>query len=190
MIMVKTESSMLPLGTTAPAFHLPNSVSGEQLNFSQLQSDQATVVMFICNHCPFVVHIAEKLSQLARDYNAKGVQFIAISSNDINEYPDDAPDKMRTFAQDYNFCFPYLYDESQATAKAYHAACTPDFYIFDGEAKCCYRGRFDDSTPHNGNAVTGKDLCNAIDAMLTDKPVSHEQYPSIGCNIKWKETVG
>lgn len=185
--MSLTPSNMMPLGTTAPDFTLPDTISGKQMNLKELKSDKATVVMFICNHCPFVIHIREQLVKLAKAYQQQGVSFIAISANDIHNYPDDAPDKMTQMAQEFGFTFPYLYDESQQTAKAYLAACTPDFYIFDKALSCVYRGRFDDSTPGKDVAVTGKDLSQALDAVLAGQAASEEQHPSMGCNIKWKE---
>ena len=177
---------MLPLGTAAPDFTLPGTISGKTLTLSELAPHSATVILFICNHCPFVVHLAEKLSQVAKQYTNKGVQFIAISSNDIENHPQDAPDKMKRFAQQYDFCFPYLYDESQSVAKAYDAACTPDLYVFDQDLKLAYRGRFDASRPGNDVPVTGENLRQALDDLLAGQPVSVEQIPSAGCNIKWR----
>ncbi|MFN3234386.1 MAG: thioredoxin family protein [Gammaproteobacteria bacterium] len=184
--MVETASTMLPLGTQAPDFELLDTVTNEPLALSNLKSDQATVIMFICNHCPYVVHISDKLVELAKEYQQKGVNFIAISSNDVVTHPADSPNKMSTHAKDNGFTFPYLYDETQEVAKAYKAACTPDFYIFDGELKCAYRGRFDGATPKNNVPVTGDELRQALDNILTGKPVSDDQKPSLGCNIKWK----
>lgn len=183
--MALTPSNMLPLGTIAPHFSLPDTVSGETLSLRDLKSDRATVLMFICNHCPYVVHIREKLVELAKQYQANGVSFIAISSNNIKNYPADAPDKMAELAKSAGFTFPYLYDESQSVARAYQAACTPDLYVFDKQMKCVYRGRFDGATPGNNVPVTGQDLCSALDAMLANKPVLQQQLPSMGCNIKW-----
>jgi len=173
--MAVTPSNMLPLGTLAPQFTLPDTVSGEIMNLQQLKSDIATVIMFICNHCPFVVHIREKLVEIAAHYQSKGIHFIAISSNDVQNYPDDSPEKMKQFAADNGFTFSYLYDESQAVAKTYYAACTPDFYIFDKALKCVYRGRFDGATPGNKTPVTGEDLSRALDAILEEKPIPGEQ---------------
>lgn len=184
--MSLTVSSMLPLGTKAPDFSLPDTVSGKILSLQAIKSPVATVVMFICNHCPFVVHIQEKLVEMANVYQAKQVRFIAISSNDIENYPDDAPEKMKQVAVNFHYPFPYLYDESQAVAKAYHAVCTPDFFLFDSNLKLVYRGRWDDSRPSKDTPVTGKDLSAALDAVLAGKAVPAEQYPSMGCNIKWK----
>jgi thiol-disulfide isomerase/thioredoxin len=151
-----------------------------------VKSDMATVIMFICNHCPYVKHVSHELANLAKDYQAKGISFIAISSNDVETHPDDAPDKMKQTAHDWGLSFPYLYDETQEVAKAYQAACTPDFYIFDAELRCVYRGQLDDSRPNTDIPVTGKDLRAALDAILADEPVNPEQKPSMGCNIKWK----
>ncbi len=184
--MALTPSTMLPLATPAPAFSLPDTVSGRSLSLAELQSDRATVVMFICNHCPYVIHICDGLLQLARDYQARGVAFVAISSNDAANYPDDAPDKMAALATRLSFPFPYLYDESQAVARAYQAACTPDFFVFDGAMKLAYRGQLDDSRPGNGKPVTGADLRGALDALLAGRAVGEDQVPSVGCNIKWK----
>jgi peroxiredoxin len=184
--MALTPSTMLPLATLAPAFTLPDTVSGKVLSLAALQSDRATVVMFICNHCPYVIHIRDGLLQLARDYQARGVAFVAISSNDAANYPDDAPDKMAALAKQLNFPFPYLYDETQAVARAYQAACTPDFFVFDGAMKLAYRGQLDDSRPGNGKPVSGAALRAALDALLAGQPVAAAQVPSVGCNIKWK----
>jgi len=184
--MARTPSTMLPLGTRAPQFTLPDTVSGRTLSLAQLMSDKATVVMFICNHCPYVKHVQAELVRLARDYLPRGVAFIAISSNDAQDYPEDAPDRMRDVAQRLGYPFPYLYDESQAVARAYQAACTPDFYVFDRELACVYRGQLDDSRPGSGVPVTGADLRAALDAVLAGRPVAADQKPSVGCNIKWK----
>jgi len=185
--MALTPSNMLPLGTLAPAFNLPDTVSGQTKSLSELQSDQGTLVFFICNHCPYVIHILPELKRLAQDYQAKGISFIAISSNDVENYPDDSPEKMKELAQEEGWDFPYLYDEDQSVAKAYDAACTPDFYLFDGEAKLAYRGRLDDSRPNSGTPLTGADLRAALDAVLAKQAVSETQYPSAGCGIKWKK---
>ncbi|BDD12489.1 thioredoxin family protein (plasmid) [Fulvitalea axinellae] len=184
--MALTPSNMMPLGTEAPAFSLPDTVSGNVLTLDELASDKATVVMFICNHCPFVKNINEELVRVATRFGKRGVSFVAISANDAENYPEDAPDKMRQSAEDNKYPFPYLYDEDQSVAKAYDAACTPDFYVFDGDKKCVYRGRFDESTPGNSLPVTGNDLKVALEAVLEGKPVEGEQLPSMGCNIKWK----
>ena len=183
--MAETPSSMIPLGTPAPSFRLLDTRSGKQLTLEELKSNIATVIMFLCNHCPYVKHIQTKLVELAASYQTKGVTFIAISSNDVKFYPADAPDKMKAESEKHHYSFPYLYDETQEVAKAYHAACTPDFYVFDKNLACVYRGRFDDSTPGNQRLVTGTDLRNALDNILADKPVSADQKASVGCNIKW-----
>lgn len=177
---------MLPLGTEAPDFSLPDVVSGGNVSLSELDSEVATVIMFICNHCPYVIHIQEELLNVVKDYQPKGVKFAAISANDIENYPQDSPEKMKLLAEELGFTFPYLYDESQAIAKAYDAACTPDFYAFDKGRKLVYRGRLDESTPGNNKPLTGKDLRAALDHMLGGELVSEEQFPSMGCNIKWK----
>lgn len=187
--MVLTASNMMPLGTKAPDFDLLDTISGKTLSLQQLRSaDSATVIMFICNHCPFVVHIQEKIAEVANEYQRKGIHFIAISSNDISEYPEDSPQKMREVAEKMHYSFPYLYDETQEVAKAYHAACTPDFYVFDQNLKCVYRGRFDDSRPGKEIPVTGNDLKLALDAILNKTTPPREQYASMGCNIKWKNS--
>lgn len=184
--MARTPSNMLPLGTKAPQFELPDAISGKTFNLNELKSDKATVIMFICNHCPFVKHVDEGIVSLAKDYQSKGVSFIAISSNDVENYPQDSPELMKVEAEKVGYPFPYLYDETQAVAKAYDAACTPDFYVFDADLKCAYRGQLDDSRPGNGVPVTGKDLRAALDEILAGKEVSAPQIPSLGCNIKWK----
>ena len=186
--MAKTPSTMIPLGTIAPDFYLYDTVSEKNLSLAELKSSVATVVMFICNHCPFVKHIEDTVVSLAAAYGKKGVAFIAISANDIETYPQDGPLHMKALAIEKNFSFPYLYDQDQSVAKAYHAACTPDFFVFDQDLKCVYRGRFDESTPGNTIPVTGHDLQTALDAILTNTPVSETQFPSIGCNIKWRTT--
>ena len=184
--MSQTLSTMLPLGTPAPDFILPDTVSGRMMSLPELKSNLATVVMFICNHCPFVKHVQQELVRVANDYHRQGVSFIAISSNDIAAYPEDAPEKMREVATALAYPFPYLFDEAQEVAKAYRAACTPDFYVFDRDLKCIYRGQLDDSRPGNDIPVTGQDLRAALDNILQGKPVNPDQRPSIGCNIKWK----
>jgi thiol-disulfide isomerase/thioredoxin len=184
--MALTPSNMLPLGTFAPAFVLPDVVSGQQLSLQQIYSDKATVIMFICNHCPYVLHINEEIARLSKEYQAKGVAFVAISSNDATSVPEDAPDKMKLLVASEGFTFPYLYDETQIVAKAYDAACTPDFYIFDGKLQLAYRGRLDNSRPNSGIPLTGKDVRAALDAVLSGQMVSNVQFPSMGCNIKWK----
>ncbi len=185
--MAATETTQIALGFKAPGFTLPDTVSGKDVTLNDLTGEKATVVMFICNHCPYVIHVKDELVRLANDYQPKGVAFIAISSNDVENYPDDSPDKMKTFAKTNNFPFPYLYDESQEVAKAYDAACTPDFSVFDKNLKCVYRGQLDSSRPGNNQPVTGKDIRSALDNILAGVPVSSNQIPSIGCNIKWKK---
>lgn len=184
--MALTASNMLPLGSSAPDFTLPDAVSGEPLNLQQLRSPQATVVMFICNHCPYVQHVNPELVRVAHDYLPRGVSFVAISSNDAVSYPEDAPELMKQVAQAQGYPFPYLYDETQAVARAYQAACTPDFYVFDGALKLAYRGRLDSSTPGNQVPLSGADLRAALDALLAGGRPAEAQKPSMGCNIKWK----
>ncbi|MCB9423377.1 MAG: thioredoxin family protein [Ardenticatenaceae bacterium] len=186
--MAAVPSNMLPLGTIAPEFELLDVVSGEQLSLTSLQSEKATMIMFICNHCPYVKHVNNGLVKLVNDYQPRGVAFVAISSNDVESYPEDAPEKMKDVAAELGYSFPYLYDEDQLVAKAYQAACTPDFYVFDGDVKLVYRGQMDGSRPRNDVPVTGEDLRAALDAVLSGQPVSEEQRPSLGCNIKWKES--
>lgn len=185
--MALTPSNMLPLGTVAPGFSLLDTVSGKTLNLEQVRGTQATVVMFICNHCPFVRHVNSGLVQLANDYAAKGVGVVAIGANDAVTYPADAPERMTETARELGYPFPYLYDGTQAVAKAYQAACTPDFYVFDADLKLAYRGQLDDSRPGNNIPVSGKDLRLALNAILAHEPVSEHQKASIGCGIKWKK---
>lgn len=187
--MAETPSNMLPLGTTAPDFSLLNPLTNKKVNLADLKSEIGLVVMFICNHCPYVIHIRDELFDLAHEYQAKGINFVAINANDANNYPADAPDKMAATAQQYHLKFPYLYDETQAVAKAYQAACTPDFYVFDHALKCVYRGQFDDARPGNQAPVTGESLRQALDALLNNEAIDPNQYPSVGCNIKWKADV-
>ena len=184
--MAVTPSQMIPLGTKAPDFNLHDVVSGKVLNLSDLKSDKATVVMFICNHCPFVKHIIKEVINVANQYIPKGISFIAINSNDVEDYPEDSPANMKKLAGDLKFPFPYLYDETQEIAKAYDAACTPDFFVFDQSLSCVYRGQFDDSRPGNKIPVTGKDLKASLDSIISGEPVPQDQKPSVGCNIKWK----
>jgi len=184
--MVQTLSNMMPLGTTAPNFTLPDTVSGKQLSLQELRGEHATVIMFICNHCPFVKHIEDELVKLGMEYPAKGVSLIGISANDVENYPQDSPKKMKQLAESLGYKFPYLYDESQEVAKSYDAACTPDFYIFDKKLECVYRGQLDDSRPGNNIPVSGNDLRLALDAILSGGNVSANQKQSVGCNIKWK----
>jgi len=176
---------MLALGTTAPDFRLPDT-SGKLVSHGEFAGRPALLVMFICNHCPFVKHIRNELANIGRDYSARGVGIIAISSNDATNYPDDSPAKMKEEARTAGYNFPYLYDESQAVAQAYRAACTPDFFLFDRNHRLAYRGQLDDSRPGNGIPVTGKDLRAALDALVSGKSVTTTQTPSLGCNIKWK----
>jgi peroxiredoxin len=176
---------MLPLGTAAPNFSLPDA-DGKVVSLGDFKSSPALLVMFICNHCPFVKHVADELAKLGRDYQAKGAAIVAINSNDIVAHPDDAPAKMKEEVKARGYTFPYLFDETQAVGKAYHAACTPDFFLFDASQKLVYRGQLDDSRPQSGIPVTGRDLRAALDAVLAGKPVNSEQRASLGCNIKWK----
>jgi len=185
--MSLTATFSIDLGFSAPDFYLPDVVTGKNVSFHQVAGTKGTLVMFICNHCPFVVHVREQLIQLAIDYLPKGIGFVAISSNDVVNYPADGPDKMRELAIELKFPFPYLYDESQEVAKAYDAACTPDFSLFDSDIKCVYRGRLDGSRPGNDIPVTGEDLRRAIDAVVDNKKIDWPQMPSMGCNIKWKK---
>ena len=182
--MAAVNSTMLPLGTAAPDFSLPDT-NGRTVSLSDYKG-KPLVVMFICNHCPYVLHIREGLAQFGRDHQSRGAAVVAISANDAVSYPQDSPAQMKTEAEQAGYIFPYLHDETQAVAKAYRAACTPDFYVFDKQHKLAYRGQFDDSRPGNGQPVTGKDLRAALDAVLAGAPVSPTQKPSIGCNIKWK----
>jgi peroxiredoxin len=176
---------MLPVGTAAPDFKLPNT-DGKAISLADFKDQPALLVLFICNHCPYVKHIRAGLAQLARDYLPRGVAIVGINCNDVANYPEDSPAKMKEEAKSAGYSFPYLYDETQAVAKAYRAACTPDIYLFDKTRKLVYRGQFDDSRPGNGLPVTGEDLRAALDAVLANKPVSPNQKASMGCNIKWK----
>lgn len=185
--MAYTESNMLPLGTKAPDFELPEPATGKTVRLKDLLSDKATVVMFLCNHCPYVLYVNPEIVRVVADYQPKGVSFLGISSNDAENYPEDAPDKMAAHAKAVGYTFPYLYDENQDVARAYDAACTPDFYIFDGDGKLVYRGQLDASRPkRNPVPPTGEDLRAALDAVLEGKSVSEIQRPGGGCNIKWK----
>jgi peroxiredoxin len=177
---------MLPLGTPAPDFALPDVVSGKTVSLADFKDPPALLVMFICNHCPYVKHIQAGLAQMAEDFQTRGVAVVAISSNDAVNYPDDSPEKMKEEAQRAGYTFPYLFDESQLVARAYRAACTPDFFFFDGQRKLVYRGQMDDARRGNDLPVTGKDLRAAVDAVLGGKSVAPNQIPSLGCNIKWK----
>jgi len=184
--MAATPSTMMPLGTIAPSFTLPDTISGKTLSLSELKGKNATLVMFLCNHCPFVLHVNDELVRIAKSYQPKGVSFIAISSNDVENYPQDSPKLMKVQAEKVGYTFPYLYDESQDVARSYDAACTPDLFLFDKDLKCVYRGQLDNSRPKNDIPVTGKDLRAALEAVLSGGKVSENQVPSIGCNIKWK----
>lgn len=184
--MALKESNMLPLGTLAPDFLLPDTISGEQVHAHQTMNGQISVIMFLCNHCPYVIHVNPQITELAKEYQSQGVQFLAISSNDVVNYPQDGPDLMKKTAQQEGYTFPYLYDETQQVAKAYDAACTPDFYVFNKDMKLAYRGRLDGSRPGNDQTLTGEDLRNALDALINGKAIPDPQYPSAGCNIKWK----
>lgn len=184
--MVLTPSTMLELGTPAPDFELPDVVTGRVYTLNDFQDKDALLVMFICRHCPFVVHVRDELARLGRDYRDTPLGIVAISSNDAQAYPEDSPEKLREMAMELGFTFPLLYDEDQSVAKAYRAACTPDFFLFDGDRKLFYRGQLDDSRPGSDIPVTGADLRAAIDAVLAGRPAPAEQKPSMGCNIKWK----
>ncbi len=185
--MALTPSNMMPLGTTAPDFTLPDTVSGAHKQLAELAGPKGTVVAFICNHCPYVLHIEDTFAAIAREYETKGILFVAISANDAANYLADAPDKMRERAREKDFCFPYLYDESQQVAKAYDAACTPDLFLFDRELSLVYRGQFDDTRPNSDQQANGESLRAAMDALLDGASPLTEQQPSIGCNIKWKQ---
>lgn len=184
--MALTESKMLSLGTEAPDFSLPDTLSGKKLSLADTKGPKGTVIIFSCNHCPFVIHVNDELIAVANDYESKGVNFVLISSNDIENYPQDAPDKMKALGEELGYPFPYLYDASQDVAKAYDAACTPDIYLFDENLKLYYRGRLDGSRPGNDIPLTGQDLRSAIEDLLAQKEPPAKQYPSAGCNIKWK----
>ncbi len=183
--MVATHSSMLALGTAAPPFELPDT-DGKSVALSDFKNAKGLLVMFICNHCPFVRHVRSELARLGRDYQTKEVAVVAISSNDVTAYPDDSPEMMKSEKEQAGYTFPYLYDETQSVAKAYRAACTPDFFLFDAGRRLIYRGQLDDSRPGNNVPVTGRDLRAALDALLAGRAVSRDQRPSLGCNIKWK----
>ncbi len=184
--MAITPSTMLPLGTPAPDFRLPDAVTQKQGALGDFAGKPALLVIFMCNHCPFVKHVAAGLAALVNDYQPRGVAVVGINANDVVAHPDDAPPKMRDEARARGYAFSYLHDESQAVAKAYRAACTPDFFLFDGRRKLVYRGQLDASRPDNGIPVTGRDLRAALDAVLEGKSVAKDQKPSLGCNIKWK----
>jgi len=185
--MARTPSNMLPLGTKAPDFTLLNTISNTNKNLNDLKGAKGTVIMFICNHCPFVIHVNKMLVEIANHYSIEGIGFIAISSNDVVNYPQDSPKKMTLHAQENNYPFPYLYDETQEIAKAFDAACTPDIYVFNNALNLVYRGQLDNSRPGNGIPISGNDLKHALDCLLNNTENTHVQKPSIGCNIKWKK---
>ncbi len=184
--MARTVSTMAALGTLAPDFMLPDTISDKQMSLSVIKGELATILMFICNHCPFVLHVNAELVKLANDFKEKKISFVAISANDVITHPEDAPGKMKAMALQLNYPFPYLYDETQEVAKAFDAACTPDFFIYNKNLELVYRGQLDESRPGNGVPVTGKDIRLALECMINDKPVPEDQKPGIGCNIKWK----
>ncbi|WP_420319952.1 thioredoxin family protein [Flagellimonas sp.] len=183
--MARTPSNMLPLGTKAPDFSLIDTITGQARSLQESKGEKGTLVMFICNHCPFVIHVNPEVTKMGKEYQPEGIGFVAISSNDIENYPQDAPHLMKETAKKEGYSFPYLYDETQAVAKAYDAACTPDFYLFDADLKLVYRGQLDDSRPGNGIPLTGSDLRQAINSLLKGEQIDENQKPSIGCNIKW-----
>jgi peroxiredoxin len=184
--VARTESAMIPLGTSAPAFVLKEVTTGKSLSLEDVRGEQGLLVMFICRHCPFVKHLEQGIAQLGREYRPKGIGIVAISSNDAIAFPEDAPESLKEQARELGFAFPYLYDETQDVARAYDAACTPDFFLFDRGLKLVYRGQFDDSRPGNSIPVTGQDLRAALEALLAGKPIPERQKPSLGCNTKWK----
>lgn len=184
--MAQTPTKQMPLGFSAPVFNLPDVISGTNKTFKDIKGENGTIVMFICNHCPFVKHVIDELVKIGKEYMPKGIGMVAINSNDVVNYPEDSPEKMIEFANQYDFPFAYLYDESQQVAKAYNAACTPDFNLFDASDNCVYRGQLDGSRPGNNIPVSGDDLRTALDQVLNGEAVPETQIPSIGCNIKWK----
>ena len=187
LFMAATPSTMIALGTEAPDFSLPDPTQGDKtVSLSDFEGAKGYLIMFICNHCPYVKHVRGELARIGKEYQEKGVAVIAVSSNDVANYPDDSPGKMAEEARQFGYTFPYLYDETQEVAKAYSAACTPDFFVFDQDKKLVYRGQLDDSRPKNDEPVTGKDLRAALDALLAGTPIPEQQKPSLGCNIKWK----
>lgn len=187
--MALTPSTMVPLGTPCPTFHLTDVSSGQPLSLESFTNKDVLLVMFLCRHCPYVVHVQAELARIGREYAARGVAVVAISANDAAQYPDDGPVGLRRQASEQGFAFPYLYDESQAVAKAFGAACTPDFFVYDAHRRLVYRGQLDDSRPGNGKPVTGRDLRAALDAAGAGRPAPEPQRPSAGCNIKWKSSV-
>ncbi len=184
--MARTPSNPFPKGSLAPNFRLPDTVSDKDLSLTDVKGEEGTVVMFICNHCPFVIHVNSELVKMANEYTAKGFGFVAISSNDVVNYPQDGPEKMKVHATEVGYPFPYLYDETQEVAKAYDAACTPDLYVFDANLKSVYHGQLDDSRPGNGKPLTGESIRVVLDSLLETQSYEGEEKPSIGCNIKWK----
>ena len=184
--MALTPSTMMDLGTKAPEFKLPDVVTGDEKATRDLIGPVGTLIMFICKHCPYVIHVQNEIASIAYEYSPKGIGFVGISSNDIINYPDDSPEQLKKQAEEVGFHFPYLYDESQEVAQAYDAACTPDFFLFDSDSSLVYRGRLDDSRPNNEIPVTGIDLRDALDRLISNQPQKEDQYPSMGCNIKWK----
>ncbi len=184
--MAQTPTKQIPLGFTAPDFRLPDVITGKLVQYSDIRGRKGTLVMFICNHCPYVKHVIEELVKIGNEYMPKGIGMVAINSNDVMNYPEDSPEKMILFAQKHKFPFPYLFDESQQVAKKYEAACTPDFNLFDVDNKCVYRGQLDSSRPGNQVQVTGGHMREALDLVLNGKSVPEDQIPSVGCNIKWK----
>jgi peroxiredoxin len=185
--MARTFSNMLPLKAIAPEFSLPDTISEKTVSFKEHTGSSGTVVFFICNHCPFVIHVIDKIVEIAHLYQQKGISFLGISSNDVKSYPEDSPEKMKEFAQAKGFTFPYLYDETQEIAHAYDAACTPDFYLFNNSNELVYRGRMDGATPGNDIPVSGNELTTALNHLIEGKAITNDQKPSIGCNIKWKK---
>ncbi|MCZ2444364.1 MAG: thioredoxin family protein [Flavobacteriales bacterium] len=186
--MAATETIQIPLGFKAPDFSLPDTISNRMIGIKDVQGEKGTVVMFICNHCPYVKHVLKELIDIGKKYTHLGIGFVAINSNDVENYPDDSPEKMKELAQQAGFSFPYLYDETQVVAKKYYAACTPDINVFDASLTCIYRGQIDASRPKNDIPVTGADLRHVLDCLLQGKTIPTVQIPSIGCNIKWKKT--
>ncbi|MCB0491297.1 MAG: thioredoxin family protein [Cyclobacteriaceae bacterium] len=184
--MARIPSTMIPLGTRAPEFTLPDTVSGKELSLNDIKGEKGTLVMFICNHCPFVIHVNEQLVQLGNDYQPNGINLIAINSNDVKNYPEDNPEKMTLVAKKLGYPFPYLFDDTQEVAKAYDAACTPDFFLFDAEMRLVYRGQLDGARPGNDVPITGVDLREAMDALLYGEEITQDQKPSMGCSIKWR----
>ena len=185
--MAKTNSYMLPLGTVAPNFKLPNTISGEETLLSEIKGTKGTLIIFMCNHCPYVLHLLDKIIEISSEIREFGINTVAISSNDVENYPDDHPILMKKLAEDRDFGFPYLYDETQSVALSYEAACTPDFYLFDSDLKLVYRGKFDDARPKNEEPISGKDLLLAAKNLIAGLPQNSDQTPSLGCNIKWKK---